>query len=80
MLKLIEVALIDKHGHANANNVKLLEQRLAEVLNPKGISSNQTQLNVIDQYLSMRNGAEVIAEALNVVKPVFLAQIESKFE
>jgi hypothetical protein len=42
LLKLIEVALIDKHGHANANSVQLLEQRLAEVLNPKGLSSNQT--------------------------------------
>jgi hypothetical protein len=28
----------------------------------------------------MRNGEAVIAEALNVIKPVFMAQVEKKFE
>ena len=79
-MRLLEVALIDKHGHASAESAKLMDQRLAEVLSPKGLSNNQTQLNVIDQYLSMRNGEAVIAEALNVIKPVFMAQVEKKFE
>ena len=76
MLKLIEVALLGKHGHVRPSSMVHLERRLAELLNPAGVDSKSTQLNVIDQWLSMKNGEAVIGEAFNIIKPVFLAQVQ----
>jgi hypothetical protein len=71
--------LIDKHGQQGNDTIDLYRTRLAEVVNPKGIDSNSTQLNVIDQWLSLKNGEAVIADALDIIKPVFLAQAQKMF-
>jgi len=35
---------------------------------------------LIDHYLGVKNGEQIIKEALDVIKPVFLTQVDKMFE
>jgi hypothetical protein len=51
---------------------------LAQLTNPEGLKDSQ--LNLIDKYLSQANGQALVKEALEIVKPFFLQQMQRKFE
>lgn len=80
MLTLLEIALVDKYGPVGQDQSKQLEERLASLLNPKKYDSTQSQLNLIDHYLGVKNGEKIIGEALDIIKPVFLTQVGKMFE
>ena len=49
------------------------------MLSPKGLDSKQQtseQLRLIDEYLASENAQSVISEALDLVKPFYLAQMQ----
>ena len=69
LLSLVEIVLLNKYGYANQKEREVFEQRLAELTNPDGLPSQQ--LNVIDQYLSRKNGEALVKDAVNLVLPYF---------
>jgi hypothetical protein len=66
---LVEIVLLNKYGYANQKEREVFESRLAELTNPDGLPSQQ--LNVIDQYLSRKNGEALVKDAVNLVLPYF---------
>lgn len=56
-----------------------LEERLADIVNPKNIDDNYTaNLNLIDTYLGDKSGQRVLKEAIQFVKPFFLNVYQEK--
>jgi hypothetical protein len=70
LLSLVEIVLLNKYGYANPKEREVFEKRFAELTNPDGLPSQQ--LNVIDHYLSRKNGEAIIKDAINLVLPYFV--------
>ena len=69
LLSLVEIILLNKYGYANPKERALFEQRLADLTNPSGLPNQQ--LNVIDHYLSRKNGEVLVKDAINLALPFF---------
>jgi hypothetical protein len=69
LLSLVEIVLLNKYGYNNPKEREVFEKRLAELTNPEGLPSQQ--LNVIDHYLSRKNGEALVKDAINLVLPYF---------
>lgn len=80
LFRLLEIALLNSYGVVSHQQQGALEARLAAIMNPANLDQSASQLNVIDNYLSLKNGEQVIKEALDVVKPVFLNQVKHLFQ
>ena len=74
LLKLVEIALLNKFGFVGDKARARLEERLASISKPTGFGE-QSQLNMIDRYLSMQNGEALVREAFETVKPFFVQQM-----
>ena len=77
LLKLLEIVVLDKYSEGT--DKKVIEQRLASLLTPKGLDLKQQtseQLRLIDDCLAAENAQAVISEALDLVKPFYLTQMQ----
>lgn len=82
MLKLIEIILLDKLGMAVPQSV--VQKRLEYLSTPAAFESNsksvQQTLSMIDEYLGDQNQQAVLKEVIQLAKPYFMEQINTRLE
>ena len=83
LLQLVEVVLVQKQNETSTGQIdpEVLESRLASVMSPKNSQNDKTsQLQILDAYLAEKHGKDVLAQAIDMVKPFFLSICHEKLE